>query len=318
MKGKELILALCIAVLLLVGCQKTAEQPTQDNFHSGIKGIDVIFTKGFPPRVFTGSELTFGLELENKGAFPPTYSDYWGDYVKPFSAKLVLSGYDQSIIQLSPYPYIIDIPSDALPGRSVYFPDGGRYLISDVKATTVQLPQGTDKMPNVPILVQLCYQYETLANPVICYDPDPFNVNIKSKACTMPTSYTLSGGQGGPIAITRLEQNKIPNGMLFKFYIKNMGNGLAIDVDEYSRCPNELQLNDLGKLSINARLSNGIQLECGPSNYVILPEKTEGYITCKTNQEVCTEACKTPLRIQLSYVYMTSVQKNIEVVRVPQ
>ena len=299
MASKRLILALFL-LILLVGCkggQKGKDQPEGVlSFQAtGTEGLTLQFLKDQPPsRIYTSTPLTVVAQINNKGVHDIS------------NANLYLSGFDSRIISgISSSPNSI-----SLEGKSPFNPEGDIEIV-EWSSSAVQLPPGsTTYSPN--LVLTACYQYETLATPVVCVDPDPFNT-LQDKSCKVG-SVNTGGSQGSPIAISSVEQEVTPTDLFFRVHISNVGGGQVFDESSMTKCPSSLQFQDLNKIELREATISGKQLECKPENPIRLVDG-KATIFCKTSQ-FTGSAFETPLTLRFSYGYKSSISQKVEIVNI--
>jgi hypothetical protein len=97
-----------------------------------------------------------------------------------------------------------------LEGDNRDFP-GGNFEVLYFPSFVYDLPEGVENY-NPTFLVKACYDYVTIASPVMCIDPQPHS--NAEKVCT-PHTVHLSGGQGAPVAVTKVEQISSPSKIVF-------------------------------------------------------------------------------------------------------
>jgi len=297
------ILIICLLAISLLGCDMTSSSRQSADYYKGTKGIVMSFMDGLPPdRLFEGDPLQAVIELQNTGAYPEKGAP---------EGKLYISGFDSNAIN-GYWDNYADFPSD-LPGKTPINPTGGREM-KKYYDREVRVPFDNEKY-STTIQVTSCYKYRTLATPTVCIDPEPGN-RIPDKPCKS-SIVTLSGGQGAPVAVTKIEPRTSSDGIYFTIYIQNVGNGKLIASDKYSKCPYELDYNDINKVLVRAELPFDKAPECTPdgTSYrpVVLTNSGSGAITCRFNNPG-GDAYTTTLKIQLDYVYSESIKKNLEIV----
>ena len=83
-----------------------------------------------------------------------------------------------------------------------------------------------------------------------------------------------------------------------------------IDWGSYEYCPFDLELKDVNRVRVNARLPFDSNPECTPtgsgSEPILLRDGGTGFITCKFRKPESGTAFRTPLHIELDYVYSSS------------
>lgn len=202
-------------------------------------------------------------------------------------------------------------------GDNNYYPYGERTHI-DFSGWVKKIPTGmTTYDPN--IMVSACYLYATIANPMVCVDPTPYS--NQRKACIPNLVTSLGGGQGAPVAITRIEQ-EIASGkkIFFKIFIENVGGGEIYDYYSINKCsPYNSKVTSLDKNIVyveDIRLSD-VQLKCTPNRIVRLVNG-RGMVTCEFDT-VWTDvvaAHETPLFIELGYAYRKDIEKRLVIKKI--
>lgn len=310
MNKKLCILSCIIMIIFLCGClQEGAVTVDETDYHQGTRGLEMYFIPNAPPnQVYDGDHLDIMVELKNRGAYPE--SDI-------FDGKLEISGFDFNAIRGS-WEGGSHIPV-SLRGMSKEYPDGGYEVKTYSDTRGVKVPFGGPKY-DASILVTACYKYKTIANPMVCIDPDPYKVIEERKVCRFDESISVGGGQGAPVAITRIEERVSSDHIIFDIYMSNVGNGKVIDWAAYDLCPFDLELKDVNRVRVNAKLAFDGNPQCTPkgtgSEPIILRSSGEGFITCKFRKPAEGTAFKTPLHIELDYVYSSSIEKRIEIIKV--
>ncbi|HZX45633.1 MAG TPA: hypothetical protein VFF28_08195 [Candidatus Nanoarchaeia archaeon] len=334
MTKKGFLITCLLTILLFSGCKstKTDQEPSQYDYRTGSQGLTLGFPENMPIEVFENDpDIKFLVEVKNKGAFPQT------EEIDDFRAKLWLGGYDERILGI--YPRLgssmsqgVNLAGDELEGRSSYNRDGGRTMV-EFSMEARELPDGLPYY-QPSIIAAVSYIYETLANVMVCVDPEPRSSRVKEKVCNIGDYGVGSGGSGGkggrpgagtgsqgaPIAVTRVEEDVTGNNILFNIYVQNMGTGSVIlesDVDENPltgydwRDLNMVQIGDI-------KLGNLRMTECRPSigrDIQLIDGK--GIIFCRIDKSaVGVEAYVTPLNIQLRYGYTESIKRSIKIYEV--
>ena len=300
-------------MFIISGCtgfsRDRAASTVDTEFHKGTQGLDMRFVKNNPPSLvydYEGTtnqqEVTVMVELRNKGAFDIS------------SGKLYLSGFDRSIIK--------DISESAIDfnieGKSRFNSEGGFDVITltSDKAGTVDLTDflGVDSIQQ-KMIVHACYNYETTAAPVVCIDPDPYR-EVGEKACKSNDLITgVSGGQGAPLIITKVEEEMAPGKVFFKIHVSKSGPGTVVGI--FNDCPFDVKYKDIGDILSYTITANTLGAtstnsgDCEPSKLKLIDGK--GVIYCNFDATTDGSAYKTPLNIKLEYGYMDSVSKQIEI-----
>ncbi|MBW2974928.1 hypothetical protein KY366_04385 [Candidatus Woesearchaeota archaeon] len=321
MQKRVLIAVLVVLIIAVSGCRRASvDEPTEYNYRTGTEGLTLSFPSHTPTQIYENDNVNLMVEIRNSGAFPLT-ADEKGE----FEGKIWIGGYDRGILTIEPESgQSADLNEDELEGKSSYNKDGG-FSAVEFNMDAKNLPQG---MPYYKprIIVTASYFYKTLANPMICVDPEPRSTRVREKVCNVG-DYSASGAgsgkgvgsglgsQGAPIAVTKIEEDVTSNDILFKIYIQNSGNGLVISKDDIGTDPNMgYDWRDINKVVIESiKVGNKPMTNCRPKDVVQLTDG-KGYIFCTLSKsQVGEDAYVTPLNIQLSYGYTTSIEKDIEI-----
>ena len=310
-KAKILCIFICILLVLsLSGCEEEGDVRIEEaDYRTGTHGLEMYFVTNAPPyRVYDGDSLDIMIELKNKGAYPESDT---------FLGKIELSGFDPNAIR-GTWDGGNGIPVN-LRGRSREYPDGGYDIMTYSDRRGVKVPFGGPRY-DATILATACYKYKTIADPIVCIDPEPYKVIEERKVCHFDDTISTGGGQGAPVAITRIEERVSSDNIIFDIYISNVGNGKVIDWGSYEYCPFDLELKDVNRVRVNARLPFDSNPECTPtgsgSEPILLRDGGTGFITCKFRKPESGTAFRTPLHIELDYVYSSSIEKRVEIVKV--
>lgn len=349
---KGYVMVILLVVLFLSGCTyfgRQSEGSTIDTrYHRGNQGIEMRFVPNQPPTVLYDdpipdsrqNEMTVLLEVQNRGAFDvgkatgnrPNGEGY-----------ITLSGFDESIIAYL-QPALGFIPIEVI-GKSRYNAEGEIQFVTfpplGMTPSIIRLPIGVDYYrPN--LLASSCYEYFTEASPMVCIDPDPYN-NIEAKACRVGGILTsgrqrvatvegISGGQGAPVTIRSVEEIAMPGRAQFKIYITNTGGGKVISWETIGDhvCPFNLNYQELDNIDYLVTMNDplypslmtdwygfgvsGRPLKCEPEGRIKLINN-QAILFCSTDgfKFGIQSAYKTPLNIRLSYGYMDSISKYIEI-----
>ncbi len=327
-KKGVLIAILVVLVLFISGCggggRSNIDEPREYNYRTGTDGLVIKFPTNAPTEVYENDrDVRFIVEVRNKGAFPQS------DEVDEFRGKLWIGGYDDNILRIFPrlgssISQGVDLDGGALEGKSSYNRDGG-YEAVEFQMDVGDLPQGLPYY-KPRLIVSASYLYKTIANPIVCVDPEPRSTKVREKTCEIGDySAAGSGGgagsglgsQGAPIEVYRVEEDVTGTDILFKIYIKNMRDGLVIQESDIDNNPNEgYDWRDMNLVRIeDIRLGSIRMTECRPiigRDVELIDEK--GYIFCRLDKSaVGGKAYVTPLNIILSYGYVNSIEEDIEI-----
>lgn len=307
-----------------------AEQNLKTGTHifEGSDGLVVSFVKDVPPnRVYSGEPLTIAFDVYNRGA-----TGVGGESGN--SAYLYLSGADPNIVQfdISSFPKVLDVP-----GKNEVLGVGGYSTVSFETSSNVDLTGGMDSY-KPKFVGTVCYSYETSASPVVCLDPSPFGTFAGEKACKV-LDVSLAGGQGAPIAVTKVEQMPMKGSTQLKIYVRNVGKGKVIRSDKLSTCTQvgtqdydkinkldgyyvgvgssgALNMDTLSERSPSSDVGFSSGMSCSPDSLRLV--NNEAIIICKYNfDDVSNQAFTSPITIKLFYSYVESTTpREVEILNV--
>lgn len=202
-----------------------------------------------------------------------------------------------------------------LEGKSKFNPQGGiQQLQLSVKNTG--LPPQLESY-STPIILQTCYPYETFSTTNVCIDPDIQNMN-PNKVCR-PSTVSV-GGQGAPVAVTRVEpiMEPIQDSVIPSFIISiaNLGNGKVISSsDAQAACTTKQPLQ--GTVQVTADLQ-AEPLICTPET-INLEAGREAKVKCTaqgySGKELGTY--QTLLSVTLNYGYVTNTIMPLNINKIP-
>ncbi|MBI5390795.1 hypothetical protein HZB02_04845 [Candidatus Woesearchaeota archaeon] len=310
-KQRSISLLLVVLIpLLLIGCTPSRSSPsnptTVEQFRKGTDGVVVTYAEGTPPSIIDVRAYSRGIpvtiKLENKGA-----ADVKSGWVRLLRFHDFI-GYTDT-----------DTPFE-LKGKSDAFPEG------DWTETSFKVDVLPDRLPmpetKATFYVQACYDYETKAEAVICIDPHPDEKTILEKPCQKQSPVSLSGGQGAPVAVSKVDYELIDTieenqrgeelmDVLLRVYVSNVGKGLVSK--KRSSCslePWDSTIEGDVSMVIDGRLQklscNAFGGEVGFKPSMVLSETTaENYFTCIAKVPRNKGIFKTPVLIDLQYNYLT-------------
>jgi hypothetical protein len=305
---KKIILGLLAILLVLIGCGSgPSQQNLKEDFHKGTQGIEINFVNNAPPsRIYEGDTVDIAVELKNLGAYPQKNS---------LQGKLEITGFDPNSITGS-WDGGNMMPTN-LEGKSQYNPEGGYAVMTFKDRSGVHVPFDADYYePN--ILVHSCYKYETSADVMVCVDPDPYKVVSERKVCSIG-DVSVGGGQGAPIAVTRVEEEVGSDKIYFRVYVSNSGGGSVMLPESYNKCPFDVDLEDLNKVIATVKLPYDASPDCSPKGTASDPIRLtngQGYIFCKFMKPATDSAYTTSLNINLDYVYSKSISQQMKIINI--
>ena len=339
MFGRAIIVfAIFSIMMLLTACgagfsrkqvEGEEDRPFAYDAHRGTQGLDLQFLSKNPPtRVFyTGANpnsplFTVMVEVRNKGTH--TVGTLGPGYV-------YLSGYDPNIID---FQEDLAGQSDLLDfaGVSSFNPDGD-YTVLEWQGYIgyggTEWPVGADKI-TPKLKATACYPYRTIANPMVCVDPNPFSPK-EDKSCRIKNIIT-EGGQGAPVVVSSVKQEATKEQLYFEINIRNAHDkGLAYDINRVTCsgsgpdarcCPSSLGYEDLNIIIYRVSLGQTLLTDCKPQYQMYTAPTNEfrikmtdgkGKIYCSIENPGGTSEYETPLHIELDYGYETWDERQIEI-----
>ena len=297
---KTIIFLILLTFLTSCGViSQSKEQIQIPEVHSGTQGIVLEFMEGMPPNeIYQGRHFEIMLNIYNKGA-----ADIKGGMLKISTEAQQISIEGERDLRFD------------IEGKSVFNPEGTQTRKS-FRAQAQPLIAQIETY-NTPITATACYPYHTEATALMCIDTDIAGM-VKNKPCR-PTTQVMTGGQGGPVAITSVEPkmttHKDPEKIQPEFLIKlqNKGTGQAMkSLKVYDACTGKpLGQDSWNVVEISAEMSD-TPLTCKPE---IIRISTDTTVICSFEQgiEKNRGTYTAPLSIKLNYGYMDRIVKNIQV-----
>ena len=314
MRKRAFLIVMCLILVFVIGCKGRGSGENKNierDYHIGTDGLEMNFLNNAPPnRIYVGDDLEVILELRNKGAWPD--SDV-------FDGKLEVSGFDLAAIN-GRWEGGNEIQS-TLRGKGQFLPEGGYTTKTYKDSDGVNVPSDDVDVYSTDIIVASCYKYKTQARPVVCIDPDPFAVVQEDKVCQINDNgetYSTGSGQGGPVSVSSIRQEVGKDRIYFRIYLRNAGGGSVIEERAFNDCPFDLKTDQIDKVKVGVRLSYDANPDCSPRGTAEDPVRLtdgQGTIFCSFTKPATTvSAFTTPLEIDLSYVYSSSIKKKIDII----
>lgn len=200
---------------------------------------------------------------------------------------------------------------------------GGGMEVYEFPSYIYYLPESLEKFRQ-PIMVTACYTYVTRASTMICIDPKP-NSN-SNKAC-IARDVSLSGGQGGPVAVTRVEQQSSSDKVVLTITVKhNKKNVLdeLFDVTQlFYKCnphsgstikPSDKNVVDILYVELSGL---DITATCSGGGKIRLDQSGNGQFTCTGYiNQLSDSAYEAPLLIELGYGYGKNIYKEVTIKKI--
>lgn len=321
-----LVLSVIILALSISGCRIgpsiDPEERAPEEIYYGYGGLEMGFVRDQPPyKIYDLDVLNILLELRNTGT-----SDLSGT-----KCRLYISGFDDSIIR--GIDHDVECGSNLEP-KTIYNPEGG-YDTAQFITDRIDLPDALDVYrPN--LLIQACYEYQTIANPVVCIDPQLYSISSIERACTV-RDITTAGGQGAPVAVDWVEVRMMKEKVQFKIHVSNVGSrgtlsgssrtslggrGTVLNKQAsiYQDCPYNMEFEDYNVIDYDVDMSGASLVKCSPEingDQRVRLVDDRGLIIC-TFRISGESAYETPLRIELDYNYLDSISQRIDIIKTPE
>lgn len=300
-----------IMLLILTGCQYIPSSLWQSKstmqlpeVRVGTQGVELFLAKGSPPaEVFESSKFTMLITLSNLGA----------------------SDVEQGVYSISYEPQYVYLPAQKqnglfnVRGKSEFNPGG---LEKQLSFTFNTLPLGPQiEGYTTTLAFNACYPYKTTAPINVCIDTD-LTGKKPGKVCTIGTQ-SLPKGQGGPVAVTYVEQRMLPHDIPTKvipefiFTINNKGGGEVVSEQSYREACSGRPLGEGGwnVITVSAALSE-MPMTCTPQT-VKIKKEGETKVVCRLESgiETALGTYTSPLAVELNYGYIKSIATQVRIVK---
>jgi len=299
-KETIMLLTLTLICLFLSGCDGmyfSSQKEFNPDVHKGSEGLKIQIQDNSPPKeIYENEGFKLIATVKNIGAYE-------------VQNGIISINYEKDYVELLPTSdrkMYVD-----LRGKDVYnMWNDEELVVFDLK--TKFLDEKSESHDTLLMLIS-CYDYETLASFQVCIDTDVYETKPPGeKVCTV--SDITSSGQGGPLAITRIEYDITGGEYIkpsFKIYIRNLGSGNIIKYDKKEEaCSSSgitekdfdiIELEDV-KLS-SYSLKNG-EIKCSPDTIKL--RNGEAMLRCYLDVNKIQKnspSFTTSLKIHLKYGY---------------
>ncbi|MEM3154934.1 MAG: hypothetical protein QW165_05240 [Candidatus Woesearchaeota archaeon] len=291
-------------LVLLAACQfgvpvKPRQQPEVHIF-TGTTGLEASFNEASISNLLMCQQSDLYVDIKNTGAT---------DIVDGMALFIFEDQYFQPLSGRS--------RKFSLEGKSQYNPKGGFDQVHFRMRNTGILPQFESYKTDV--IFRACYKYATFASAQVCIDPDIANLNPRKICRSQPV--VLPGGQGAPVAVTRVEPLMVPEGNqvrpVFAIYVQHMGRGAVVHPEgvEAACAGGPQQLN----YAVARAYIQNRELMCEPAE-VRIESGRESRIICQLDDLLFGEATgtfTTILSVQLDYGYVNNAILPMTITRLP-
>lgn len=302
----------------------------------GTKGLTMEFVKNAPPAdVYEDTNFGAIIRLRNQGAYDIGFDNNGILVITPETGYFDISPYKEEKEENKNVWGEDETRYFRIRGRSIYDNVGGEEMV-DINLKARKTGSLSLVHPST-IFATACYAYKTELSTSICIDPDIYNLKPGEKACQVK-DLSFASGQGGPVAITKVELGIIPVGEdkvkpRILVYIENKGKGEIVK-DYEEACGKEISKGEQEKyfnlIKMEAHISGkeGMQLDCIPKKpEQKTPEEKLGFVRLKGKTDVVrcelkegqegvpkdADAYVTPLTINISYGYIETITKNFNI-----
>lgn len=200
---------------------------------------------------------------------------------------------------------------------------GGGMEVYEFPSYIYYLPESLEEFRQ-PIMVTACYSYVTRSTAMVCVDPKP---NSNSKKACIARDVSLSGGQGAPVAITRVEQQASSGKIVFTITVKhNKKNTLdeLFDITQlFTKCnphagnivkPSDKNVVDILYVELSGE---EITPQCSGNRRIRLDQSGNGQFTCTAYLTSASDsAYEAPLFIELGYGYGKNIYKEVTIKKI--
>lgn len=316
--SKKIILF--IAILMIAGCTSGGKNTDLNkDIYKGTEGVVTTFYGNMPQEVFEGETLSLALKFENKGSYEVKNAKYVVSLEKEY-----MRFSNNDYIYQTFFSNIISQKGKLLEGKSIYN-DFDDFHIEEIPLKVGQLDDFSE-YHDTTILTAFCYDYYGIAVADFCVDTDPHNLKQDDKACKEMPSLSTGGGQGGPVAIDRIETRMlVDNNVIrpqFKIYFRNLGQGTVITPGKYNEVCSSLPVgfdsyNTLTLRQLEFSNYNLNNFECLPKDLMLINNEDSMTCTFKGNSITRnTPAYMTPLKIEFAYGYKETASKEIKIKKI--
>ncbi len=317
------ILLILSLMVMISACNSKKDKTSVEDVRVGKEGVIINFLSNSPPdtiRVDSGSDTPFEvvLEVKNRGAFPQP-----DDNIPAPRGRIYLSGFDRNILAFDKTAEILD--NKPLYGKSTISPNGGIDLFTFKGQVNIGNLNVEKYEPTIQATA--CYEYRTITAQNVCIDPIPYATVDQKKVCT--ASDVSMSDQGGPVAITAIDEEAFATKTQFRITFKNAGNGNIVYLNSMGKCSpeGELKSEDINKIYLASARVGTKELSCGPfmtsggglikgASGDVRLVNGEGFIICEmpsSDYGDTKSAYMSPMRIEILYGYKTSVEKKISI-----
>jgi hypothetical protein len=302
-----LVISGCDINIVGVGNRGKAEIP---EVYAGTEALTMRFMENAPPdKVVSGSDISISLLIKNRGA--TNIAKTRGVVRLTLNdAYLTLSNNEAAVKN---FAELEDKETKALFGRETQSSGGSDLMKFNIKVNDLT-KEDYKENPKTTVLATVCYPYKTVLATPVCIDQNPYSAS--SKACEMK-DISLSGGQGAPVAVTRIEQSfafrnerLIPQ---FKIFVGNVGNGEVVNLSDVEKACSAAEAKyNVVKLDSAELLEKGLRCD---KTELSLDDIEKNYFLCSYQEGFVEkdQSFYTELKAEFSYGYIIKNSRSIEI-----
>lgn len=300
---------LVLLLLFLVSCQipsqlpfqKTAKGPVVQEIMTGTSALDVSFNPNSISDVLMCQQANVMVDMRNSGAYNIDDGSFTFIFEDQYFEAVGSSKGDFS-----------------LDGKS-YFNPQGDFMLKEFRIKNKGLPSQLESYVS-PLIFLACYTYKTFGTVQVCVDPDIMNLNPNKPCRIEPVA--LSGGQGAPVAVTRVETLMVPEEEqvrpAFAVFIQHLGSGSVVSKEgaKLACTAEKIKIGELlSKVSVNVKVKD-LVLDC-PDELVRLEADKESRVICKFPELIGMNSgtYSTVLSVEIDYGYVSSALLPVSVTR---
>ena len=203
-------------------------------------------------------------------------------------------------------------------GKSQFYPEGTITSL-DFQIKNRKLDPLTESYTTVLSFI-ICYPYKTAATLITCVDTD-ITGEVKNKACVKRTE-NFPGGQGAPVAVTRLEPRMFPHEdpdriiPEFIINIQNLGDGEVVQPAQVIDACSGRPLQELNQVTLTAKLSDDT-LQCRPETLRL--KRGENKVVCRLEQGISKTfgTYRAPFTVNMNYGYINRMATSYSILKQP-
>ncbi|MFC1768176.1 hypothetical protein ACFLZX_00290 [Nanoarchaeota archaeon] len=315
------IFFLLVIFIFVVGCEDNGPSVTSEDVYKGTTGMEISFQENKPPEEsYVGRYFFMNLDVWNKGAY-----DVEDGYI--------LINLDDTHMIVREEPRFGEPSSfNKLDESHISFQLFGRNTLNiqgehDSFGLKIETPKILSlEEQDSSLSVSVCYPYHTIASPNVCIDTDPLGLREGGTRACEASDVSLSGGQGGPVGVKRVEVEMLPTTderrvqPQFIIHIDNFGSGDVFAPEKANDvCYGKYNEDDLNKVLVTASLPDGKELDCDiesdEKTFLVDMESKEKFAICTLEEGFNIEggSYTVPLNIRLDYSYRTTINHDITI-----